>query len=107
MCQAYDHNVSAGMRQAACGNSTSQTGQPSAEEKPAAGTVDREESAENTDTSEGQTNGSEDPEDPVILEEQGTNILVAYFSATNTTQGIAEHIANGFCSGGGDLCRQK
>ena len=100
MCQAYDHNVSAGMSLAACGNSASQTGQPSTEEKPAAGTVDREEPAENTDTSEGQTNESEDPEDPVILEEQGTNVLVAYFSATNTTQGIAEHIANGFSSGG-------
>ena len=95
MCQAYDHNVSAGMSLAACGNSASQTGQPSTEEKSAAGTVDREEPAENTDTSEGQTNESEDPEDPVILKEQGTNVLVAYFSATNTTQGIAEHIANG------------
>ena len=73
---------------AACGNSVSQTRQPSTEEKPAAGTVNSEESAENTDTSEGQTNESEDPEDPedpVILEEQGTNVLVAYFSATNTT----------------------
>ena len=95
MCQAYDHNVSAGMSLAACGNSASQTGQPSTEEKPAAGTVDREEPAENTDTSEGQTNESEDPEDPVILEEQGTNVLVAYFSATNTTEGVAEHIADG------------
>ncbi len=47
MCQAYDHNVSAGMSLAACGNSASQTGQPSTEEKPAAGTVDREEPAEN------------------------------------------------------------
>lgn len=80
---------------AACGNSASQTGQPSTEEKPAAGTVDREEPAENTDTSEGQTNESENPENPDIPEEQGTKVLVAYFSATNTTQGIAEHIANG------------
>ncbi len=83
---------------AACGNSASQTGQPSTEEKLAAGTVNSEESAENstnaenTDTSEGQTNESENPD---ILEEQGTKVLVAYFSATNTTQGIAEHIANG------------
>lgn len=77
---------------AACGNSVSQTRQPSTEEKPAAGTVNSEESAENTDTSEGQTNESENP---VILEEQGTKMLVAYFSATNTTRGIAEHIANG------------
>lgn len=80
---------------AACGNSASQTGQPSTEEKLEAGTVNSEEPsensthAENTDTSEGQTNESENPE------EQGTKVLVAYFSATNTTQGIAEHIANG------------
>ena len=86
---------------AACGNSASQPGQPSTEEKPAAGTVNSEESAENstdaenTDTSEGQTNESENPENPDIPEEQGTKVLVAYFSATNTTQGIAEHIANG------------
>ena len=95
MCQAYDHNVSAGMCLAACGNSASQTGQPSTEEKPAAGTVDREEPAENTDTSEGQTNESENPENPDIPEEQGTKVLVAYFSATNTTEGVAEHIADG------------
>ncbi len=78
---------------AACGNSASQTGQPSTED-----TVNSEEpvensaNAENTDTSEGQTNESENPD---ILEEQATKVLVAYFSATNTTQGIAEHIANG------------
>ena len=83
---------------AACGNSASQTGQPSTEEKLAAGTANSEEpaenstDAENTDTSEGQTNESENPD---ILEEQGTKVLVAYFSATNTTQGIAEHIADG------------
>ena len=86
---------------AACGNSASQTGQPSTEEKPAAGTVNSEEpvenstDAENTATSEGQTNEPENPENPDIPEEQGTKVLVAYFSATNTTQGIAEHIANG------------
>ena len=77
---------------AACGNSASQTGQPSTEEKPAAGIVNSEEPAENTDTSEGQTNESENPDIP---EEQGTKVLVAYFSATNTTGGVAEHIANG------------
>lgn len=79
----------------ACGNSAGQTVQPSTEEKPAAGTVNSKEPAENTDTSEGQTNESENPENPDIPEEQGTKVLVAYFSATNTTQGIAEHIANG------------
>ena len=68
---------------------------------PLAGTVNSEEpvenstDAENTATSEGQTNEPENPENPDIPEEQGTKVLVAYFSATNTTQGIAEHIANG------------
>lgn len=28
-------------------------------------------------------------------EPEGTKVLVAYFSATNTTEGVAEHIANG------------
>ncbi len=86
---------------AACGNSASQTGQPSTEEKPAAGIANSEEpaenstDAENTDTSEGQTNESENLENPDIPEEQGTKVLVAYFSATNTTEGVAEHIADG------------
>ena len=86
---------------AACGNSASQTGQPSTEEKLEAGTVDSEGSAENstdaenTDTSEGKTNEPENPENPDIPKEQGTKVLVAYFSATNTTKGVAEHIANG------------
>ena len=57
--------------------------------------ISQESGEENTDTSEGQTNESENPENPDILEEQATKVLVAYFSATNTTQGIAEHIANG------------
>ncbi len=86
---------------AACGNSASQTGQPSTEEKPAAGTANSEESAENstdaenTDTSEGQTNEPENPQNLDISEEQGTKVLVAYFSATNTTEGVAEHIVDG------------
>ena len=28
-------------------------------------------------------------------EEQGSRVLVAYFSASNTTEGVAEHIVNG------------
>lgn len=86
---------------AACGNFASQTGQPSTEEKAAAGTVNSEKSAENstdaenTATSEGQTDEPENPQNPDISEEQGTKVLVAYFSATNTTEGVAEHIANG------------
>ena len=89
---------------AACGNSASQTGQPSTEEKPMestadnVGSVESGTSVENTEATEKQPEETEAsgnagiPEDP---EEQGTKVLVAYFSATNTTQGIAEHIANG------------
>ena len=89
---------------AACGNSASQTGQPSMEEKPMesiadnVGSVESGTSVENTEAAgkqpeETEASGNADiPEDP---EEQGTKVLVAYFSATNTTQGIAEHIANG------------
>lgn len=79
---------------AACGNSASQTGQPSTEEKPKESTADNVGSVESgTSVENTEASGNADiPEDP---EEQGTKVLVAYFSATNTTRGIAEHIANG------------
>ena len=79
---------------AACGNSASQTGQPSTEEKPMESTADNVGSVESgTSVENTEASGNADiPEDP---EEQGTKVLVAYFSATNTTRGIAEHIANG------------
>ena len=89
---------------AACGNSASQTGQPSTEEKPMestadnVGSVESGTSVENTEAAEKQpeeTEASENTDIPKEPEEQGTKVLVAYFSATNTTQGIAEHIANG------------
>lgn len=35
------------------------------------------------------------PETDTDTEAEGTKVLVAYFSATNTTEGVAEHIANG------------
>lgn len=70
----------------ACGNSSNEAKQPSAEQDPAessgAGDV--------ADTEDGRTQEETD-----IPEEQGSRILVAYFSATNTTKGVAEHIANG------------
>lgn len=92
------------MSLAACGNSASQTGQPSTEEKPMestadnVGSVESGTSVENTEAAEKQpeeTEASENTDIPKEPEEQGTKVLVAYFSATNTTQGIAEHIANG------------
>lgn len=81
---------------AACGNSASQTEQPSMEENSVESTVGIEESAEssgtdteNTDAPESQLEGTN------ASDAQESKILVAYFSATGTTEGVAEHIANG------------
>ena len=70
---------------AACGNSTGQSGQSSAEENPA-----EEIANNNADDVSGTQQGESESS-----EEQGAKVLVAYFSATNTTEGVAEHIANG------------
>lgn len=80
---------------AACGNSASQIEQPSTEENVTdSSDIDSTENnntdvAKSTDVPETQ----QEEEDP--SEMQGSKILVAYFSATNTTEGVAEHIANG------------
>lgn len=66
---------------AACGNSTNQTEQASAEEK-SAGDMENDASSAETDNAD-------------TSEAQGGKVLVAYFSVTNTTKGVAEHIANG------------
>lgn len=95
---------------AACGNSSNQTEQPSAERNSveSSGVDDVEdavtdETQEETETQEEsdiqeETKTQEESkaqEESDIPKEQGTRILVAYFSATNTTEGVAEHIANG------------
>lgn len=64
---------------AACGNSASRTEQSSTEEN----------SVENTNISESQIEETDNPD------VQESKVLVAYFSATGTTEGVAEHIANG------------
>lgn len=82
---------------AACGNSASQTEQSSTEGNSAESATNDTASAENSnrgevesmDAPETQREGTE------AREVQGTKVLVAYFSATNTTKGVAEHIANG------------
>ena len=68
----------------ACGNSASKTKQPSTEDtfvesKADTESVETSTNMENTDNQDAQEH----------------KILVAYFSATGTTQGVAEHIANG------------
>lgn len=82
---------------AACGNSANRTGQSAVE-------GDFAEISTNDDMSEKDSN-ADDMENAEISEtQQGegesskgqeTKVLVAYFSATNTTKGVAEHIADG------------
>lgn len=69
---------------AACGNSASQTEQPSTEDTSVESKADTN-SAEN----------STDKENTDNQDVQDHKVLVAYFSATGTTKGVAEHIANG------------
>ena len=69
---------------AACGNSASQTEQPSTEDTSVESKADTN-SAEN----------STDMENTDNQDVQDHKVLVAYFSATGTTKGVAEHIANG------------
>lgn len=97
---------------AACGNSSNQAGQPSAESSGADNVGDAEtgETQEESDM-QGETREESDmrgenetleeskaQEGSDVPEEQGSRILVAYFSATNTTKGVAEHIANGLAA---------
>ncbi len=108
---------------AACGNSATGTGQTSAGNQ-AEGSESTAAALESTDTPESQpesseeqpeetgTSGSEEnsvqseessaaePEETEVSDQeepagQGGKVLVAYFSATNTTEGVAEHIAAG------------
>lgn len=81
---------------AACGNSASQTEQPSTEENSVESTAGMEEATENSSTDVENTDVSESqPEETDAPDVQESKVLVAYFSATGTTQGVAEHIANG------------
>lgn len=68
---------------AACSGNTEQSGQSSTENSSSAGTADNESTAP--------TDSSSTPDN----EEGSLKVLVAYFSATGTTEGVAEHIANG------------
>lgn len=80
----------------ACSGNANQSGQPSSE-----GTSSKESTSsavESTSSEEAENIESTAPtesESETPATSQGSNILVAYFSATNTTEGVAEHIANG------------
>lgn len=81
----------------ACGNSAGQAENPSTENNSV--------ESERGDDVESSTNGDAQTENAGLSETQkpeadtsetqGNKVLVAYFSATGTTEGVAEHIANG------------
>lgn len=50
---------------------------------------------ENVDAGGTEDAGISEIQQPEASETQGSKVLVAYFSATGTTKGVAEHIANG------------
>lgn len=95
---------------AACSGNTDQTGQsstqPLTENSLGAGTADSEAAAwtdssstdndasSTSDTDFGSTTDT-DSGSTLDNEEESLKVLVAYFSATGTTEGVAEHIANG------------
>lgn len=81
---------------AACGKSASQTGQPTTEEDFVESRSSMEEAAENSSTdAENMGVPESQPEETDIPDAQESKVLIAYFSATGTTKGVAEHIANG------------
>lgn len=81
---------------AACGKSASQTEQPFTEGNTAENTASIEEASENSSMDvEGTDDPESQPEGTDAPEVQENKVLVAYFSATNTTEGVAEQIANG------------
>lgn len=51
--------------------------------------------AETESTDQSESDNVSDAENTGLSETQGRKVLVAYFSATGTTEGVAEHIANG------------
>ena len=79
---------------AACGNSASRTEQSSAGETPAQSTASMGESVEGSNT-DAENMDESHPEETDAPDASESKVLVAYFSATGTTKGAAEHIANG------------
>lgn len=80
---------------AACRNSADQTEQSSAENVMESDETMEDMESEGELEAAGETDDSEPIKETDAFAGQGANVLVAYFSATNTTEGVAEHIANG------------
>lgn len=88
------------MNLVACGNTSSQTEQPATEGNSARSSVSEETSVPESSAVESgpetEVAQPDETEETVSdAETAGANVLVAYFSATGTTEGAAEHIANG------------
>lgn len=84
----------------ACGNTSGQTEQPSTESNSVESSVSEEtsvleESEPETEATRPDETESAESAPETDTEAEGTKVLVVYFSATNTTEGVAEHIANG------------
>ena len=80
----------------ACGNSESSKSQASAAETSAAVLTDNADASETkTESDKTEASETEAEETAPAPEVQESKVLVAYFSATNTTEGVAERIANG------------
>lgn len=89
----------------ACGNSAGQAERPvqenSSPEEGTESSMEAESNAEEDIQTESSVEEDVQAErDEMQAKAQGSRVLVAYFSATNTTEGVAEHLANGL---GADL----
>lgn len=88
---------------AACGSSAGQAESSSTENNSiesgtgndAESSIDESTRAEDGAEDDIQTKSSDTQTETDTPESQGSKVLVAYFSATGTTEGVAEHIANG------------
>lgn len=87
---------------AACSPNTAKTGQsstqPSTENSSGVGATDNEAAAwADSSSTDNDASSTSDTDSGSTLdnEEESLKVLVAYFSATGTTEGVAEHIANG------------
>lgn len=82
---------------AACaGNSEpAETNSPDVESSVSEETSVPEESEPETEATQPDETESAESAPETDTEAEGTKVLVVYFSATNTTEGVAEHIANG------------
>lgn len=83
----------------ACGNSAGRSEHPSVENSSIENGTGNNAENSTGDQAQTETESAELPEtqrpETEAEETEGNKVLVAYFSATGTTEGVAEHIANG------------